>query len=69
MEQVNSADMLIEKGVQELQKVSLATAEKRAIFNSLHEYMEAHPAPTEGEFYSSLVRVLRGLFSFNSWRE
>jgi hypothetical protein len=69
MEQVTSADLLIEKGAEELQKVSLAPAEKRALFNSLSEYTEAHPAPTTGEFYASLVRVWRGLFGFSSWRK
>lgn len=69
MNNVNSADRLLEKGVQELQKMTLAPAEKRALFNSLSEYMVAHPAPTEGEFYASLIRVFRGLFGVNSWRK
>jgi hypothetical protein len=52
----------------ELRGVALAADEKRALFNNLQTYTEAHPAPSEGDMYTALVRVLRSVFGPISWK-
>ncbi len=70
MDRTNNNDMENKFDVlaSELREVALAPEEKRAIFNNLTSYMEAHPAPTEEDMYAALVRVVRSAFGVISWK-